>query len=296
MAIFELVSPCIEDSCCTLPKFQQFLLVLMKVRLNLDHQLLAFKFGIHVSTVSLCSHKLLNVMYERLKPLVMWPDREELYETMPMEFKINFRKCVVIIDCFKVFMARPKGLMARAQTWSNYKHHYTIKFLIGILPQGSITLISKGWGGRVSDRYLTENSGILEKLLPGDIVLADQGFNVHKAASLYCAEVKLPPFTKGKKQLSRCEIDKARQLSRVRIHVERVIGLLRQKYKILSSTLPINLIMCSAKEYCSCIDKIVTFCAALCNCCESIVLMKQIWIARLSETTLLNQSAAWFSF
>ena len=123
-----------------------------------------------------------------------------------------------------------------------------MKFLIGISPQGSITFISKGWGGRVSDHYLSENSGILEKLLPGDIVLADRGFNVHEAAGLYCAEVKLPPFTKGKKQLSRCEINKARQLSRVRIHVERVIGLLRRKYKILSSTLPINLIMCSAGE------------------------------------------------
>jgi len=80
MAVFKFVSPCIEDSRSTLPKFQQFLLVLMKVRLNLDNQLLAFKFGIHVSTVSWCFHKLLNVMYERLKPLVMWPDRFFFYE------------------------------------------------------------------------------------------------------------------------------------------------------------------------------------------------------------------------
>jgi len=63
-----------------------------------------------------------------------------------------------------------------------------VKFLIGISPQGSITFISKGWGGCVSDHYLTENSGILEKL-SGDIVLADRGFNVHEAAGLYCAEV-----------------------------------------------------------------------------------------------------------
>ena len=40
------------------------------------------------------------------------------YKTMPKEFK-NFSKCIVIIDCFEVFMERPKGLMARAQTWSN---------------------------------------------------------------------------------------------------------------------------------------------------------------------------------
>ncbi len=130
--------------------------------------------------------------------------------------------------------------------------------------------ISKGWGGRVSDRYLTENCGILDNLLPGDLVLADRGFNVQDAAGLYCAEVKLPPFTKGKKQLSKHEVDRARQLSRVRIHVERVIGLLRLKYKILRGILPISFIKCNGEEYSS-IDKIVTVCSALCNCCKSVV-------------------------
>ena len=95
----------------------------------------------------------------------------------------------------------------------------------------------------MSDRHLTENCGILENLLPGDLVLADRGFNIHDAAGLYCAEVKLPPFTNGKPQLTTYEVDKARQLSRVRIHVERVIGLLRLKYKLLKGTLPINFIM-----------------------------------------------------
>ena len=57
-------------------------------------------------------------------------------------------------------------------------------------------------------------------------------------------EVKLPPFTKGKKQLKKMDVDFAHQLSRVRIHVERVIGILRQKYAILEHTLPINMIMC----------------------------------------------------
>ena len=88
---------------------------------------------------------------------------------------------------------------------------------------------------------------------------------------MYCAEVKLPPFTKGKIQLSHFEVDKECQLSRVRIHVKRVIGLLRQKYKILSSTLPISLIMCEAEEEHSIIDKVVTVRSALCNLCESVV-------------------------
>ena len=103
---------------------------------------------------------------------VCWPEREHLLKTMPMEFWKNFRKCVIIIDCFEVFIERPTSLMARAQTWSNYKKHNTVKFLIGITPQGSIAFISKGWGGRVSDIHLTENCGLLRNFLPGDVVLA----------------------------------------------------------------------------------------------------------------------------
>ena len=270
-AIFDFVSVPISTSQSALPPFQQFLMVLMKLRLNVDNELLSSLFHVHASTVSRYFQKWISVMYQRLKPLVMWPDQEQLHKTMPMEFRRDFSRCIVIIDCFEVFMERPKGLKARAQTWSNYKHHNTVKFLIGISPQGSVTYVSKGWGGCVSDQYLTQNCGILEHLLPGDIVIADRGFNVQDSASLFCAEVKLPPFTKGKKQLSQCEVDQARQLSRVRIHVERVIGLIRQKYKILSGTLPINFIKCSAGEEYSTIDKVVTICSALCNCCESVV-------------------------
>ena len=191
--------------------------------------------------------------------------------TMPRDFLKNFPKCICIIDCFEVFCERPSCLMARAQTYSNYKHHNTVKFLIGITPQGVISFVSKGWGGRVSDKLLTENCGLLSHLNYGDQILADRGFNVQELVGLYCAEIVVPPFTRGKKQLSRLEIDKARQLSRVRIHVERVIGLLRQKYTILESTLPINMIMCGSQTSNSVIDCVVTICCALCNCCESVV-------------------------
>ena len=96
----------------------------------------------------------------------------------------------------------------------------------------------------ISDKYLTENCGLLSYLQPGDVILADRGFTVQDSVGLYCAEVKVPPFTRGKKQLSRSDVDTARQLSRVRIHMERVIGVIRQIYTILESTLPINMIMC----------------------------------------------------
>ena len=90
-------------------------------------------------------------------------------------------------------------------------------------------------------------------------------------AYVFCAEVKIPPFTKGKKQLSKAEVDTARQLAQVRIHVECVIGVVRQKYTILQSTLPINMIKPHENGDVSPLDKIIIVCCALCNCCDSVV-------------------------
>ena len=269
--VFDFVSPLDKHHNSALPLFQQFLMTLVKLRLNLCDQDLAYRFGVSQSTVSRNFRKWIDIMYIRLKPTIQWPSREAVTKTMPVEFRRDFKNCICIIDCFEVFCERPSDLMARAQTFSNYKHHNTVKFLIAITPQGVISFVSKGWGGRVSDKHLTENCGILNFLQPGDVILADRGFTVQDSVGLCCAEVKMPPFTRGKKQLSRSAIDTARQLSRVRIHVERVIGVVRQKYAILESKLAINMIMCDKETKTSVIDKIVVVCSALCNFCDSVV-------------------------
>ena len=35
------------------------------------------------------------------------------------------------------------------------------------------------------------------------MILTDRGITIQEAAGLFCAEVKIPPFTKWKKQLSK---------------------------------------------------------------------------------------------
>ena len=87
----------------------------------------------------------------------LWLDWDDLLKIILLEFRRHFWQCVIIIDCFEIFIERPIALLPRAQTWSNYKHHNTIKYLIGVTPHGSIGFISKGWGGRTSDIHLTEN-------------------------------------------------------------------------------------------------------------------------------------------
>ena len=36
--------------------------------------------------------------------------------------------------------------------------------------------------------YLTEDSGLLDHLLPGDMILADRNFTIEESAGTYCAQ------------------------------------------------------------------------------------------------------------
>ena len=97
-----------------------------------------------------------------------------------------------------------------------------------------MSFVSECWGGRVSNKHLTEHCGILRKLLPGDIVLADRGFDIAELVAMMRAQLHIPAFTRCKKQLSAEEVEDTRKIANVRIHVECVMGCVRQKYKILT--------------------------------------------------------------
>lgn len=184
-------------------------LVLIRLRLKLPLKDLAFRFQISLSTVTRIWHKWISVLHQRTSFLIQWPERDILGKTLPMEFWSNFgTKVAVILDCFEIFIERPSNLLARAQMWSSYKHHNTVRFLIGISPQGLVTYISSAWGRRASDKTITEQCGILRKLLPGDLVLADRGFDIGDSVGSFAATIQVPAFTKGKQQLSANDVEK----------------------------------------------------------------------------------------
>ena len=85
--------------------------------------------------------------------LVLWLPREAIRRNLPtVVMKVRVSNCYVILDCAKVFIERSKSLDNQLYTWTDYKYHNKIEFLVGIGPNSFITFLSDCYGGTYSDK------------------------------------------------------------------------------------------------------------------------------------------------
>ncbi|XP_037555216.2 uncharacterized protein LOC119444736 [Dermacentor silvarum] len=244
---------------------QQLLLVLMRLRLGLLTNDLAYRFGISVGSVSVIFHSWLDVLATNFKKFIIWPSRLALQShRLPAFEDTLFDNLRGIIDCTEIFIQRPTALEARSQTYSNYKHHNTVKVLVVISPSGSVTFVSKAWGGRASDKDITLRSGVLDMVEEGDCFLVDRGFRCEEMFAARGATILMPSLTKKRPQLSGGEVTTSRKLSRVRIHVERAIQRLKL-FRSLQGVLPVSFVKRSSDMDCATIDKVLVVCSGLVN-------------------------------
>jgi len=85
-----------------------------------------------------------------------------------------------------VFIETPKALDLQKMTWSEYKHHNTLKFLIGCTPNSSVSFLSKSYPGSISDQKIVNDSGFLDTVREYSYVMVDKGFNIEKQCTARC--------------------------------------------------------------------------------------------------------------
>ena len=129
-----------------------------------------------------------------------FPSQELVRKNMPKEFT-QYARTRIILDCTELFIQRSPAMLAQSETWSDYKHHNAWKLLVGVTPNGQVTFLSDLWGGRVSDKQITGESGVLEMLQPGDSVMVDRGFDISGIVPA-AVTVNMPPFLAGCDQLT----------------------------------------------------------------------------------------------
>jgi len=234
----------------------EFVLTLMKLRLGLNNEFLATIYGITAGTCSSIFQTWIHFLSRELKCLIFWPSKEQIRCYMPKSMKQKYPNLRCTIDCSETFIDRPRDLKLQACTWSDYKQHNTLKYLVAITPDGMLSFVSQAWGGRATDRHIVQNSGFLDLIEPYDLVLADRGFTIREDLLFRHATLEIPPPSAGLTQMSRQNVFKTKKIANARIHVERAINRIKW-FKILNGTLPLSLVPI--------FDDILCICACLCN-------------------------------
>ncbi|KAJ6639485.1 hypothetical protein Bhyg_12231 [Pseudolycoriella hygida] len=149
------------------------------------------------------------------------PDKTHNLKSMPNVFK-EFTDCRIILDCTEMFTDKPNRMDRQKEFYSSYKHHVTVKPLVGIAPNGVITYSSGLYLGSMSDKKIVQHCGIINKLHSGDLILADKGFVIRDILP-NDVHLNVPPFLTSL-QFTRQQVLETERIARARVHVERCMN------------------------------------------------------------------------
>ncbi|XP_057290156.1 uncharacterized protein LOC130612824 [Hydractinia symbiolongicarpus] len=139
----------------------EFLMMLIKLRVGLFNKDLADRFEISVGSVTSIVSTWIKASSAVLSLLIFLPQQRSVVNTRPPRFQ-SMPDLFAILDGTEFFIQTPKNPALQKLTWSDYKHHNTLKVLVCIAPNSTITFISKAYGGSISGKELTIRSEFLD--------------------------------------------------------------------------------------------------------------------------------------
>ncbi|XP_070395477.1 uncharacterized protein [Dermacentor albipictus] len=235
----------------------QLLLVLLRLRLGLFERDLAYRFRVSIATLSRIYTTWISFIYLQVGQVDLWLSRDKVDKAMPAIFKERYPSTRTITDATEVRCEVPSSLVLQLATYSTYKSTITMKGLVVISPDGTITFLSKLFTGSVSDKELVEKSGFLKlEFEPGDSVMADKGFKIYDLLSAKGVALNIPHFLR-RQHLNEEEVRQTEEIaSLLRIHVERRIQRIKA-FDIFDRPSPLSIT--------SIINEIWALCAFLSN-------------------------------
>ena len=118
------------------------------------HYDIAQRYGVSQTTIQTVVMTYLHALHEIFFTGLVdkLPSENRKKASLPGSFG-DFRNCRVILDCTKLQISTPrKDRIAASAAYSNYKHFLSVKYLLGVAPNGAITFLSKGFPGGTSDK------------------------------------------------------------------------------------------------------------------------------------------------
>ncbi|XP_033736361.1 uncharacterized protein LOC117324552 [Pecten maximus] len=158
---------------------------------------------------------------------------------MPATFRRRYPNTRVILECTEIRTETPESTRAKSLLYSNYKSHMTWKVLVGIIPAGVPSLVTSCYAGSISDKKITEKSGVVDMCDDGDAIMVDKGFLISDMTTLKNIQLIIPPFKRKHRKFSRRVVETTRRIANLRIHVERQMQRIKL-FRILNGIMPIS--------------------------------------------------------
>ena len=211
-----------------LAPIDELFLTLVKLKRGSANKDLGDRFGTHETNVSKIFITWVKMLHMILHSIDIWMPRSKIRKHMPACFKPLYKDVRVIVDCTEIRSERPSDFDVQCATYSSYKGCNTHKALVGISPSGVPTFISQLYEGSISDNDITNKTKLRDLFQPGDAMMADRGWTCANWLARRGVRLVSPHFLNGKSQMSIPELVESVCIARVRIHVERCMGRIKQ--------------------------------------------------------------------
>jgi hypothetical protein len=121
--------------------------------------------------------------------------------------------------------------------YSDYHKANTVKILVGINTEGKVVFVSTCKPGKISDKQITDVTGVLGFVPSGWKVMVDKGFLIDTLPVVNNLSLVIvrPPFASKHRQFTPQQAEEGELIAQARIHVERV-NQRAKMFKILSHT------------------------------------------------------------
>lgn len=161
---------------------------------------------------------------------------------MPACFKETYPTTAAILDATELKCEVRSFLSLHSRQYSSYKSHTTHKGLVAIAPNGTLTFNRDLFNGFISGRKITEESGFLgglDDLPSGKSVIAYKGFDIQDLL----AQHNTPLIIRESKStpLKYEDVIKTQRISLLRVHIERVIRQVKNRFHILDGVISMSL-------------------------------------------------------
>lgn len=209
----------IEDSLFWYKK-DALVIAFYKIRHNIDFKMMEFTFELSRKFLSEIFKEVIDKLYFVFKQIDIWG------------LSHNDSKCYrTILNCTEMFIIKANDPSTHQLTFSTYTDHPTFKLLVGCDEIRAVNFISDAFVLSISDREIMVKSGFLDIVEKGDAVLADKGFDVSDLLDSKGVVINIPPFLKGKEQLSLFDVMKTRIIANRRILIENINCRAKKKTK-----------------------------------------------------------------